>query len=62
MALPPPTCPPPSLLFLNLQGIKSAVKPNWKRNGFVQWEAASINPNLNVAAERLKQKQVNWLL
>lgn len=40
---PPPT---PSLLSLNLQGIKSAVKPNWKRNGFVQCEAASINPHL----------------
>lgn len=38
--------PTPSLLSLNLQGIKSAVKPNWKTNGFVQWEAASINPHL----------------
>lgn len=53
MALPPhPQHPPftssptPSLLSLNLQGIKSAVKPNWKRNGFVQWEAASINSHL----------------
>lgn len=44
MALPLPTHP--SLLSLNLQGIKSAVKPNWKTNGFVQWEAASINPHL----------------
>lgn len=35
-----------SLLSLNLQGIKSAVKLNWKTNGFVQWEAASINPHL----------------
>lgn len=44
---PNPSPPPsPSLLSLNLQGIKSAVKPNWKRNGFVQWEAASINPHL----------------
>lgn len=45
---PPNPSPPhsPSLLSLNLQGIKSAVKPNWKRNGFVQWEAASINPHL----------------
>lgn len=40
---PPPTT---SLLSLNLQGIKSAVKPNWKTNVFVQWEAASINPHL----------------
>lgn len=47
MVLPPPSPPlSPSLLSLNLQGIKSAVKPNWKRNGFVQWEAASINPRL----------------
>lgn len=44
MVLAPP--PTPSLLSLNLQGIKSAVKPNWKTNGFVQWEAASINPHL----------------
>lgn len=49
MVLPPnpsPPATPPSLLSLNLQGIKSAVKPNWKTNGFVQWEAASINPHL----------------
>lgn len=44
MVLAPP--PTPSLLSLNLRGIKSAVKPNWKTNGFVQWEAASINPHL----------------
>lgn len=42
----PPHQPTPGLLSLNLQGIKSAVKPNWKTNGFVQWEAASINPHL----------------
>lgn len=46
MVLPPTHPPTPSLLSLNLQGIKSAVKPNWKRNGFVQCEAASINPHL----------------
>lgn len=40
-----------SLLSLNLRGIKSAVKPNWKTNGFVQWEAASINPHLQRKAE-----------
>lgn len=44
MVLPPSSTP--SLLSLNLQGIKSAVKPNWKTNGFVQWEASSINPHL----------------
>lgn len=33
-------------LSLNLLGIKSAVKPNWKTNGLVQWEADSINPHL----------------
>lgn len=51
MVLHPPTprsppSPAPSLLSLNLQGIKTAVKPNWKRNGFVQWGTASINPHL----------------
>lgn len=44
MVLPPSSTP--SLLSLNLWGIKSAVKPNWKTNGFVQWEASSINPHL----------------
>lgn len=36
----------PFVLFLNLRGIKNAGKLNWKKNGFVQWEASSINPHV----------------